>query len=149
MRARWESTTAFTSRFRPACSKARRCGSTKPATDRPQRGAEKTMKAPLPRSISLLFGIVMGAMPFSGVSAQQSAATDSRATLTLVQRIPLPNVTGRMDHLGIDISVMLLFAAALGDNQNTVEVIDIRAVKRVSTIRGQSRPQGVFYSADF
>jgi len=54
-----------------------------------------------------------------------------------------------MDHLGIDIAGMRLFAAALGDNQNTVEVIDIRAGKRVSTIRGQSRPQGVFYSSDF
>jgi len=107
------------------------------------------MKAHLPRFIALLFGIVMGGMPFSGVSAQQSAATDSRAPLTLVQRIPLPNVTGRMDHLGIDIAGMRLFAAALGENQNTVEVIDIRAGKRVATIPGQSRPQGVFYSADF
>ena len=107
------------------------------------------MKAHLPRFIALLFGIVISGMPFTGVSAQQSAATDSRAPLTLVQRIPLPNVTGRMDHLGIDIAGMRLFAAALGDNQNTVEVIDIRAGKRVSSIRGQSKPQGVFYSSDF
>ncbi len=107
------------------------------------------MKASLPRFIALLFGIVMSGMPFSSVSAQQSAATDSRAPLVLVQRIPLPNVTGRMDHLGIDIAGMRLFAAALGDNQNTVEVIDLRAGKRVSSIRGQSKPQGVFYSSDF
>src|SRR5260370_20696631 len=107
------------------------------------------MKAPLTRFIALLLCIIMSGMAFSGVSAQQPAAAVSRAPLTLVQRIPLHNVTGRMDHLGIDIAGMRLFAAALGDNQNTVEVIDIRAGKRVSSIRGQSKPQGVFYSSDF
>ena len=97
----------------------------------------------------LLFGIVLGGMPFGGVSAQQSTATKSSAPLVLVQRIPLPNVKGRMDHLGIDVEGKRLFAAALGDNQNTVEVIDLQAGKRVSTIPGQSRPQGVFYSTAF
>src|SRR5580700_1000476 len=92
----------------------------------------KTMK--IFRFVVLLFGIVMGGMPFGGVWAQQSAATKSSAPLVLVQRIPLPNVKGRMDHLGIDVEGKRLFAAALGDNQNTVEVIDLQAGKRVSTI---------------
>ena len=107
------------------------------------------MKTHLPRFAALLLGLAMGALPIGGVSAQQSAPTNSSAPLVLVQRIPLPNVTGRMDHLGIDLEGKRLFAAALGDNQNTVEVIDLQAGKRVSTIRGQSRPQGVFYSTDF
>jgi DNA-binding beta-propeller fold protein YncE len=54
-----------------------------------------------------------------------------------------------MDHLGVDLAGKRLFAAALGDNQNTIEVVDIQAGKRVATIRGQSRPQGVFYSTEF
>src|SRR5690348_879996 len=82
-------------------------------------------------------------------TAQPSAASDPGAPLVLVQRIPMPGVTGRMDHLGIDLEGHRLFAAALGSNQNTVEVIDLEAGKRIFSIRGQSKPQGVFYSAEF
>jgi len=49
----------------------------------------------------------------------------------------------------VDVEGERLFAAALGDNQNTVEVVDLKAGKRVFSIRGQSMPQGVFYSTDF
>lgn len=69
--------------------------------------------------------------------------------LKLTQTIPMPGVQGRMDHLGVDVKGRRLFAAALGDNQNTVEVIDLKAGKRVFSIPGQSKPQGVFYSPDF
>jgi len=61
----------------------------------------------------------------------------------------MPNVFGRLDHLGIDVESGRLFAAALGDRQNTVEVIDLKAGTRTFSIHGQSMPQGVFYSADF
>jgi DNA-binding beta-propeller fold protein YncE len=98
---------------------------------------------------ALLIGLFLGALPIGRVQAQQSVAINSSAPLILVQRIPMPNVTGRMDHLGVDLAGKRLFAAALGDNQNTVEVIDLQKGQRVATIRGQSRPQGVFYSADF
>jgi DNA-binding beta-propeller fold protein YncE len=67
--------------------------------------------------------------------------------LRLVQTILLPNVKGRMDHLGVDIKGKRLFAAAL--ENNTLEVIDLKAGKRVFSIPGQSKPQGVFYSPDF
>jgi DNA-binding beta-propeller fold protein YncE len=66
-----------------------------------------------------------------------------------VQTIAMPNVKGRMDHLGVDVEGKRLFAAALGDNQNTVEVIDLMAGERIFSVRGQSMPQGVFYSSDF
>src|ERR1700693_6341074 len=77
------------------------------------------------------------------------AHSQETAPLRLVQTIPMPNVQGRMDHLGVDVKGQRLFAAALGDNQNTVEVIDLKAGKRVHSIPGQSKPQGVFYSPDF
>jgi len=69
--------------------------------------------------------------------------------LKLIQTISMPNVRGRMDHLGVDVKGKRLFAAALGENQNTVEVLDLKAGKRVFSITGQSMPQGVFYSPDF
>lgn len=67
--------------------------------------------------------------------------------LKLIQEIPMPNVQGGMDHLGVDIKGKRLFAAAR--ENNTLEVIDLKAGKRVQSIPGQSKPQGVFYSPDF
>jgi hypothetical protein len=78
-----------------------------------------------------------------------NADAQDKLPLQRVQTIPMPNVQGRMDHLGVDVEGGRLFAAALGDNQNTVEVIDLNAGKRVFSVRGQSMPQGVFYSTDF
>jgi DNA-binding beta-propeller fold protein YncE len=98
------------------------------------------------RPIALLVGAAIGMLAHSFASAQQYSP---RAPLALVQRIPMPGVTGRMDHLGIDLAGHRLFAAALGDAQNTVEVIDYQAGKWIFSIRGQSKPQGVFYSPDF
>jgi DNA-binding beta-propeller fold protein YncE len=79
----------------------------------------------------------------------RNAHAQDKLPLQRVQTIPMPGVSGRMDHLGVDIEGGRLFAAALGNNQNTVEVIDLKAGKRIFSIRGQSMPQGVFYSADF
>lgn len=79
----------------------------------------------------------------------RDAQAQDRLPLQRVQTIPMPNVFGRMDHLGVDLEGGRLFAAALGDRQNTVEAIDLKAGKRIFSIRGQSMPQGVFYSADF
>ena len=77
------------------------------------------------------------------------AHAQDKLPLQRVQTIPMPGVSGRMDHLGVDVEGGRLFAAALGNRQNTVEVIDLKAGKRTFSIRGQSMPQGVFYSADF
>jgi DNA-binding beta-propeller fold protein YncE len=85
--------------------------------------------------IGLLF------VPFSPLGAENSP-------LKLVQTIPMPGVQGRLDHFGLDVKGKRIFVAALGDNQNTVEVLDLGSGKRVASIPGQSKPQGIFYSAD-
>ena len=85
-------------------------------------------------------------LPFLGASAGRVDA-QNKEYLHLVQTIPLRNVKGRMDHLGVDVKGKRLFAAAL-DN-NTVEVVDLKAGKQIHTIPEQSKPQGIFYSADF
>src|SRR5712664_357956 len=72
-----------------------------------------------------------------------------KSPLKLIQKIPMPNVQGRLDHFGCDVKGGRLFVAALGENQNTVEVIDLRSRKWVSSIPGQSKPQGLFYSPNF
>src|ERR1041384_8105962 len=51
-----------------------------------------------------------------------AAAQQSPAALQLTATIPMPNVSGRIDHLGVDEIRQRLFVAALGND--TVEVID-------------------------
>lgn len=75
------------------------------------------------------------------------AQAQESAPLRLVQTIPLPNVEGRIDHLDIDLKGQRLFVAALGNN--TLEIIDLRAGKRVHSIGGLKEPQGVIYVPEF
>jgi DNA-binding beta-propeller fold protein YncE len=75
-----------------------------------------------------------------------SVAAAQPATLKLIQTIPLPGVTGRFDHFAIDAKGHRLFVAALGNN--TLEVVDIAAGKRLKSIAGLHKPTGVLYLAN-
>src|SRR5689334_8349206 len=61
--------------------------------------------------------------------------------LRLVQSIPLPGVEGRIDHLAADLTRGRLFVAALGND--TVDVIDLSAGRRLSALSGMREPQGI------
>jgi DNA-binding beta-propeller fold protein YncE len=63
--------------------------------------------------------------------------------LQLRQTIPLPNVEGRIDHMAANGDHTRLAVAALGNN--TVEILDLAAGKRISTIHGLKEPQGVLF----
>src|SRR5215475_15811189 len=74
------------------------------------------------------------------LSATLAGAQTTQA-LKLEKTIELPEVQGRIDHMSLDLKGDRLFVAALGNN--TVEVIDLKAGKRVHTITGLREPQGV------
>jgi len=63
--------------------------------------------------------------------------------LVLETKIPLGQVSGRIDHLGIDVKRQRLFVAELGNN--SLGVVDLAAGKVLRTIAGLSEPQGVAY----
>lgn len=71
------------------------------------------------------------------------ASAQTAQPLRLEKTIDLPDVQGRIDHMSIDVKGQRLFVSALGNN--TVEVIDIKAGKRIKTITGLAEPQGVLY----
>jgi DNA-binding beta-propeller fold protein YncE len=71
------------------------------------------------------------------------ASAQEPATLTLTKTVPLPGVKGRFDHFAIDVKGHRLFLAALGNN--TLEVVDIAAGKRLQSITGLKKPTGVVY----
>jgi len=61
--------------------------------------------------------------------------------LKLVQTIPLDGVEGRMDHFGADPQRKRLYLAALGND--SLEVIDTEAGRRITSIKGLKKPTGV------
>jgi DNA-binding beta-propeller fold protein YncE len=76
------------------------------------------------------------------ISTACAGARDAGA-LKLLQTIPLPGVKGRFDHFAIDPKGQRLFVAALGNN--SLEIIDLAAGKRLRSVAGMSRPTGVLY----
>jgi YVTN family beta-propeller protein len=69
----------------------------------------------------------------------QPAATP----LVLETKIPLGQISGRIDHLGVDVNRQRLFVAELGNN--SLGVVDLALAKVLRTISGLSEPQGVAY----
>lgn len=67
-------------------------------------------------------------------------------SLGLVQTISLSNVSGRIDHMDIDILGQRLFVSELGNN--SVDVIDLKTGKRINSISGLHEPQGIAYIPD-
>jgi hypothetical protein len=63
--------------------------------------------------------------------------------LSLTSRIELPDVNGRIDHFSADVKGKRLFMSALGNN--TVEVLDVDAGKRLRTLTDLANPQGAYY----
>ena len=70
-------------------------------------------------------------------------AQTAGAPLVLEAKIPLGQVSGRIDHLGIDVKRQRLFVAELGNN--SLGVVDLAAGKVLRTVAGLSEPQGVAY----
>jgi DNA-binding beta-propeller fold protein YncE len=71
--------------------------------------------------------------------------SQTSSTLEPKSRIPLAKVDGRMDHVGVDLAGERLFAAAF-DN-NTLEVIDLKAGKQTHTIANLAHPQQSYFDA--
>jgi len=72
-----------------------------------------------------------------------AAHASDPAALKPLDPIPLPDVKGRIDHITIDVAGRRLFLAALGNN--TVEVLDLKSRKRLRSITGCKKPQGVLF----
>jgi DNA-binding beta-propeller fold protein YncE len=72
-----------------------------------------------------------------------AAAPAAEAPLQLEAKIPLGAVSGRIDHMAVDMKRQRLFVAELGNN--TVGVVDLVARKLLQRLTGLKEPQGVGY----
>jgi DNA-binding beta-propeller fold protein YncE len=70
-------------------------------------------------------------------------ASEPVLPLILETTIPLPDVSGRIDHLAVDLARKRLFVAEVGNN--TLDAIDFDTQKPVHRITGLDEPQGVAY----
>lgn len=79
--------------------------------------------------------------------AQDNPSNDEFAPLVLVRIIPMQDVQGRFDHVGVDSKTGRIFAAVYGND--SVEVLEVQRGKRVHSIHdGFSKPQMVAYLPD-
>jgi DNA-binding beta-propeller fold protein YncE len=85
--------------------------------------------------LSVLFLLAMG-----GTGTVQAA--DS-APLLLESKIDLGDVSGRIDHLAIDLVRRRLYVAELGND--SMAVVDLTTGKLMRTVGGFSEPQGIAY----
>lgn len=72
-----------------------------------------------------------------------AAFADRPSPLTLEATIALPHTSGRIDHLGVDLTRKRLFVAELGNG--SVDVVDLGSRSVVHRISGLNEPQGVVY----
>jgi DNA-binding beta-propeller fold protein YncE len=99
------------------------------------------MKTSLSVIAAVLLGLAMCGLLMGDVSAQQAA--HRREPMVITNRVPLPGVMGRMDHLTVDNKHRRVIVAALGNN--TVEIVGGFTLKDIHSIPGQDGPQGVLY----
>ncbi len=78
-----------------------------------------------------------------GLAATGTTSQADEAPLTETRVIPLPGVRGRIDHFAVDPAGKRLFVSALGNG--TLEVLDLAAGQRITSIPGLDEPQGVAY----
>src|SRR5260370_13228692 len=98
--------------------------------------------------------LALAALTFFGCNTAPAggpapAAVQSRelAPLLLIQRIPAPGVTGRIDHFAAYPKRPLLIFAGLGNN--TVEEVNTFEGKVIQSIKGVTEPQGVLFVPEF
>src|SRR3981081_1973207 len=76
----------------------------------------------------------------SGVTFSQEGG---KQPLRLVQTISLPNVTGRLDHMDVDVKGKRLFVAGL--ENGTFEIVDLQGGKSLRSLPGFEKPQGALF----
>src|SRR5258705_10565141 len=79
--------------------------------------------------------LLAGFAPFT--SGQEKRA------LRLVQTIPFPGVTGRLDHMGVDLEKRRLFVAAAANN--SLEVVDLTGGKVIKSLAGFKDTQDALF----
>jgi hypothetical protein len=116
---------------RSLAAAARRFGASRFGAGRSGTGAAKRGRFP----IACLLALILLPMLGSGTRAE--------APLALERTIALKDVSGRIDHLAVDLPRRRLFVAELGNG--TVDVVDLATGTVAHRLAGLKEPQGIGY----
>src|ERR1700730_12610555 len=94
-------------------------------------------------SLVVLAAVALLAWRRPAAVAASQAPPRELPPLQLIQRIPVPGVTGRIDHFTAFPKRRLLIFAALGNN--SMEIVNTFEAKVVQSTKGLDEPQGVLY----
>ena len=89
------------------------------------------------RAVRLLLLLALSA------TLSRAVAADSPQVLVLEREIPLDHVSGRIDHMAVDLERRRLAVAELGNN--SVDLIDLDSGRAIHRISGLKEPQGIAY----
>ena len=95
------------------------------------------------RSVPAVTLVLVGAF-VTGLAPGFTKA-DDMAPLQLVTKIPLGEVTGRIDHMAVDLARRRLFVAELGSD--SVGIVDLKTSQVSARIPALNEPQGLAYLA--
>lgn len=98
---------------------------------------------PMLNPLRTIIAAFAGTLALLAAEGRPTAQTAGTAALQLEAKIPLGNVSGRIDHMAIDLARQRLFVAELGNN--SVGIVDLNSRSVIRTIGGLKEPQGVAY----
>src|SRR5262249_55856084 len=94
----------------------------------------------MPNRISAMIAFTLALLAGQDHATAQAPETSG---LKLEAKIPLGNVSGRIDHMAIDLARQRLFVAELGNN--SVGIVDLNGHKVIRTLDCLKAPRGVAY----
>lgn len=86
------------------------------------------------------------AMITSALLPMAGAGEAIEPPLVVESRIPLGNISGRIDHLAFDAARQRLYVAEL--ENNSVGIVDLKAGRLLRTVEGFDEPQGIAYEPE-
>jgi DNA-binding beta-propeller fold protein YncE len=89
-----------------------------------------------------IYGRLAAALVLSGLTTAHGTPASS-TELTVETKIPLGDISGRIDHLAVDLLRHRLYVAELGND--SIGVVDLEAGKTIRTLTGLHAPQGIGY----
>jgi len=92
------------------------------------------------KQIKLVLLSITSYISFFACKGQKSFGNEQ---LSIKQTIPLSDVSGRIDHIDVNLKDQILYIAALGNN--SLEAVDLKNSKTVQSFKGLDEPQGVAY----
>jgi len=96
----------------------------------------------------LMIWLAISLMVAGRATGQEAPSNDEFAPIVLVRIIPMADVEGRFDHMGVDPKSNRVLAAVYGND--SVEVLDVARGKRIQSIHaGFIKPQMAAYLPEF